>query len=227
ASLTVNGRRQGYDHIPMPRMTNTFMMSGQSTAEEIIRPGKKLLYADHFRGAQVDITSGKFLVTASEPYLIEDGKITAPVKGAAAADAFIGEQETFSVTVRMGEVEKLKEAVSHGLRLRVFLGKKTAISQSSDLTPAIVEKLVDETVEMARLTSEDQSGGLPDPSVFQSEFPDLQLADASWDDLKPRERIEWARRAEAAALQSDRSITNSEGGSFDYARSQTVLANTL
>ena len=147
--------------------------------------------------------------------------------GATAADAFIREEETFSVTVRMGEVEKLKEAVSHGLRLRVFLGKKTAISQSSDLTPAIVEKLVDETVEMARLTSEDQSGGLPDPSVFQSEFPDLQLADASWDDLKPRERIEWARRAEAAALQADRSITNSEGGSFDYARSRTVLANTL
>ena len=147
--------------------------------------------------------------------------------GATAADAFIREEETFSVTVRMGEVEKLKEAVSHGLRLRVFLGKKTAISQSSDLTPAIVEKLVDETVEMAHLTSEDQSGGLPDPSVFQSEFPDLQLADASWDDLKPRERIEWARRAEAAALQADRSITNSEGGSFDYARSRTVLANTL
>src|SRR5436309_8686970 len=80
---------------------------------------------------------------------------------------------------------------------------------------------------MARLTSEDQSGGLPDPSVFQSEFPDLQLADASWDDLKPEQRIEWARRAEAAALQTDRSITNSEGGSFDYSWSRTVLANSL
>src|SRR5262245_27746223 len=86
--------------------------------------------------------------------------------GASAADAFIREEETFSVTVRMGEVETLKEAVSRGLRLRVFLGKKTAISQTSDLTPAIVDKLVDETVEMAQLTSEDESGGLPDASVF-------------------------------------------------------------
>src|SRR5436190_13903395 len=147
--------------------------------------------------------------------------------GATAADAFIREEETFSVTVRMGEVETLKEAVSRGLRLRVFLGKKTAISQTSDLTPALVDKLVDETVEMARLTSEDESGGLPDASVFGSEFPDLQLADASWNDLKPEERIDWARRAEAAALKTDPCITNSEGGSFDYARSRTVLANSL
>src|SRR5262245_61975691 len=85
--------------------------------------------------------------------------------GASGADAFIREEETFSVSVRMGEVETLKEAVSRGLRLRVFLGKKTAISQSSDLTPAVIENLVDETIEMARLTSEDQSGGLPEPSI--------------------------------------------------------------
>src|SRR5438552_18444612 len=111
--------------------------------------------------------------------------------GASAADAFIHENETFSVSVRMGEVETIKEAVSHGLRLRVFLGKKTAISQTSDLTPAVVEKLVDETIEMARLTSEDESGGLPDRSVFQSGFPDLQLTAAGWDDLKPELRIEW------------------------------------
>ena len=148
-------------------------------------------------------------------------------KGASGVDAFIREEETFSVTVRMGEVETLKEAVSRGLRLRVFLGKRTAISQTSDLTPAVVDKLVDETVEMARLTSEDESGGLPDAAVFGSEFPDLQLADASWNHLKPEERIDWARRAEAAALKADPCITNSEGGSFDYARSRTVVANSL
>ena len=82
ASLTGNGRRQGYDHIPMPRMTNTFMMAGQSTPDEIIRSVKKGLYAGHFGGGQVDITSGKFVFSASEAYLIEDGKITTPVKGA-------------------------------------------------------------------------------------------------------------------------------------------------
>ena len=82
APLTGNGRRQGYDHIPLPRMTNTFMMAGKSTAEEVIRSVKKGLYATHFGGGQVDITSGKFVFTASEAYLIEDGKITSPVKGA-------------------------------------------------------------------------------------------------------------------------------------------------
>ena len=80
--ITGNGRRQGYDHIPMPRMTNTFMMSGESAPEDIIKSVKKGLYAVHFGGGQVDITSGKFVFSASEAYLIEDGKITVPVKGA-------------------------------------------------------------------------------------------------------------------------------------------------
>ena len=83
-------------------------------------------------------------------------------KGATAADAFLREDESFSVTVRHGEVEKLKESVSSKLRLRVFVGKRTATSQTSDLSHGQVAKLVDETVEMARLTSEDESGGLPD-----------------------------------------------------------------
>src|SRR5437763_11189714 len=79
---TGNGRRQSYDHIPMPRMTNTFMMAGDSAPEDIIKSVAKGLYAVHFGGGQVDITSGKFVFSASEAYLIEDGKITAPVKGA-------------------------------------------------------------------------------------------------------------------------------------------------
>jgi TldD protein len=82
AELTGNGRRQSYDHIPMPRMTNTFMMAGESDPEDIIRSVRKGLYAVHFGGGQVDITSGKFVFNTSEAYLIEDGKITAPVKGA-------------------------------------------------------------------------------------------------------------------------------------------------
>jgi len=80
--LTGNGRRQSYDHIPMPRMTNTFMMAGESAPEDIIKSVKKGLYAVHFGGGQVDITSGKFVFSASEAYLIEGGRITAPVKGA-------------------------------------------------------------------------------------------------------------------------------------------------
>ncbi|MBI2357487.1 MAG: metalloprotease TldD, partial [Deltaproteobacteria bacterium] len=80
--LTGNGRRESYAHIPMPRMTNTFMLAGDTPPEEIIRSVKKGLYAVAFGGGQVDITSGKFVFSASEAYLIEDGKVTRPVKGA-------------------------------------------------------------------------------------------------------------------------------------------------
>jgi TldD protein len=80
--LTGNGRRESYAHIPMPRMTNTFMLAGQSAPEDILRSVKKGLYAVSFGGGQVDITNGKFVFSASEAYLIEDGKVTKPVKGA-------------------------------------------------------------------------------------------------------------------------------------------------
>jgi len=80
--LTGNGRRESYAHIPMPRMTNTFMLAGESEPEDIIRSVKNGLYAVSFGGGQVDITSGKFVFSASEAYLIEDGKVTQPVKGA-------------------------------------------------------------------------------------------------------------------------------------------------
>ena len=80
--LTGNGRRESYAHIPMPRMTNTFMLAGDSAPGEIIGSVKKGLYAVSFGGGQVDITNGKFVFSASEAYLIEDGKVTRPVKGA-------------------------------------------------------------------------------------------------------------------------------------------------
>jgi len=79
---TGNGRRESFAHLPMPRMTNTYMLAGGHAPEEIIASVKKGLYAPNFGGGQVDITSGKFVFTASEAYLIEDGKITRPVKGA-------------------------------------------------------------------------------------------------------------------------------------------------
>ena len=79
---TGNGRRESYAHTPMPRMTNTYMLAGKSDPQEIIASVKRGLYAVNFGGGQVDITSGKFVFSASEAYLIEDGKITAPVKGA-------------------------------------------------------------------------------------------------------------------------------------------------
>jgi len=80
--LTGNGRRESFAHMPMPRMTNTFMLPGDSTPEDIIASVPRGLYAVSFGGGQVDITSGKFVFSASEAYLIEDGKVTRPVKGA-------------------------------------------------------------------------------------------------------------------------------------------------
>jgi TldD protein len=80
--LTGNGRRESYAHIPMPRMTNTFMLPGESDPQEVIRSVKRGLYAVNFGGGQVDITNGKFVFSASEAYLIEDGQVTRPVKGA-------------------------------------------------------------------------------------------------------------------------------------------------
>ena len=81
-ALTGNGRRESFAHLPMPRMTNTYMHAGDHDPEEIIKSVKKGLYAVNFGGGQVDITSGKFVFSSSEAYLIEDGKITQPVKGA-------------------------------------------------------------------------------------------------------------------------------------------------
>jgi TldD protein len=80
--ITGNARRESYAHIPMPRMTNTYMHNGDKDPQEIIKSVKKGLYAANFGGGQVDITSGKFVFSASEAYMIEDGKITYPVKGA-------------------------------------------------------------------------------------------------------------------------------------------------
>ncbi len=79
---TGNGRRESYQHIPMPRMTNTYMLAGQDSPEDIIRSVKYGMYAVNFGGGQVDITNGKFVFSASEAYLIEDGKVTAPLKNA-------------------------------------------------------------------------------------------------------------------------------------------------
>ncbi len=77
---TGNGRRESYEHIPMPRMTNTYMLAGEDDPEDIIRSVKHGVYAVNFGGGQVDITNGKFVFSASEAYMIENGQVTAPLK---------------------------------------------------------------------------------------------------------------------------------------------------
>jgi TldD protein len=105
---TGNGRRESYAYPPMPRMTNTFMLAGEDDPEEIVRSVPRGLYAVNFGGGQVDITSGKFVFSASEAYLIEDGRITAPVKGA----TLIGNgPEALTRVTRVGHDLKLDEGV--------------------------------------------------------------------------------------------------------------------
>lgn len=108
AEPTGNGRRESFAHLVMPRMTNTYMLAGTRTREEMIRSVKKGLYAVNFGGGQVDITNGKYVFSATEAYLIEDGRITAPVKGA----TLIGSgPETMQRVTMVGDDFALDEGV--------------------------------------------------------------------------------------------------------------------
>jgi PmbA protein len=145
-------------------------------------------------------------------------------KGADSADVVVSEGAEFSVSVRKGEVETLKEAGSRALGLRVFVGRRTASSYTSDLSLAELDRLVEETVGMARVTGEDPAAGLPDEMV-PPEAVDLALFDPSPGALPTEERIDRARLAEAAALETP-GITNSQGASYGSSERTTLLANT-
>ncbi len=146
--------------------------------------------------------------------------------GATDAEAVAREGDEFSVNVRMGQVETLKESGSRGLGLRVFLGKKSASSSTSDLTGDGIRQLVESALALVKITEEDPFAGLPETAEFGAFAGDLHLFHEDVYSLTGAERIEWARRAEAAALGADPRITNSDGGSFDAATGRKVLANS-
>jgi PmbA protein len=146
--------------------------------------------------------------------------------GADACDLLIAEGTEFSVTVRRGEVETLTDAGSKALGVRVFVGKRSASSYTSDFSPSALSDLVRNAVDMARVTGEDAAAGLPDEMV-PPDTVDLQIYDASVPALAPAERIERARRAEATALAAAPEITNSQGGSWSSGEGEIVYANSL
>jgi PmbA protein len=156
--------------------------------------------------------------------------------GATDAEAVVREGDEFSVNVRMGEVETLKESGSRGLGLRVFLGRRSASASTSDLTPGGIRELVDGALALAHVTEEDPFTGLPDREEFalvsansagsQNTEDALHLYYGDVYSLSGPERIEWARRCEAAALSADPRITNSDGGSFDAATGRKILVNS-
>ncbi len=151
--------------------------------------------------------------------------------GATDAEAVAREGDEFSVNVRMGQVETLKESGSRGLGLRVFLGKRSGSASTSDLTAEGIRQLVEGALALARVTEEDPFAGLPEPDEFGASATrltgdDLRLYFEDVYSLTGAERIEWARRCEAAALAADPRIANSDGGSFDAATGRKALANS-
>lgn len=147
--------------------------------------------------------------------------------GATAADVTVQDGEEFSATVRMRQTESLKEAASKALGLRIFLGTRSASAYSQDFSEASLARLVERTLAMARVTSEDPASGLPEPQQLGRYEGDLELYFPDVQKRSTEERLEWARRAEEAALSADSRIQNSEGASFEASVGRKVYANSL
>jgi PmbA protein len=151
--------------------------------------------------------------------------------GATDAEVIAREEDEFSVTLRMGEVETLKESGARGIGLRVFLGQKTASTSSSDLRDEGIDQLVRGAVALASVSSEDPTAGMPEAAEMgqlkgaENGFG-LKLFSPDVYSLPIEERIRLARQCEAAALDVDPRITNSDGASFDAGTGRKALANS-
>ena len=150
--------------------------------------------------------------------------------GATEAEAVIREGDEFSTVVRLGQVETLKESGARGIGLRVFLGAsgayRTANTSSSDFSEAGLAHLISGAMDLAQVTSQDPFAGLPEPGAMGQLPGDLNLYYDDVYSMPTAERIEYARRAEAAALSADPRLTKSDGGSFDAATGHKVMANS-
>jgi PmbA protein len=146
--------------------------------------------------------------------------------GATAAECVVREGDEFSTVVRLGQVETLKESGSKSIGVRVFFGQRAASTYSSDFSADGIERMLGSALQLARITSEDPYAGIPEAAKLGSLSGDLNLYHENVYSLPGAERIDYARRAEKAALDSDARIKNSEGGSFDAATGRKVLANS-
>jgi len=146
--------------------------------------------------------------------------------GATAAECVVREGDEFSTVVRLGQVETLKESGSRAIGVRVFFGKRSASTYSSDFSRAALDRMLTSALELAKITSEDPNAGIPEFSQLGSIPGDLDLYYEDVYSLPGEERINYARLAEKTALDYDPRIKNSEGGSFDAATGYKVLANS-
>jgi PmbA protein len=147
-------------------------------------------------------------------------------RGASDAECTVSEGSEFSANVRMREVESLKQAGSRGAGLRILIGKHTGSAHTSDLSPDGIRQMVEAAIELAAITSGDPHAGLPDGAELGTIPGDLQLYCPDVERLETPFKIELARTAEAAALDADPRITNSEGASFDSHLGRRVFANS-
>lgn len=138
----------------------------------------------------------------------------AKARGASQGDVVMVESDSFFVTVRLGEVEKISQAQEKRLGLRLFFGSSSASASTSDISRKSVSRLVEDTVRMARATAQDPHSGLPAAGDLACEIPELDLLDAKARSIPVEEKIQMALAAEKAALEYDPRITNSEGGEF-------------
>src|SRR5262249_34702130 len=146
--------------------------------------------------------------------------------GAEAGDVIIAAGESFSASVRLGKVEKILNSREKRMGIRLFVDKSSAITSTANFTREAVYALVEETIALAKATVADEFSGLPDAEELERDFPDLDLVDTSTP-LSPEEKIARAREAEAAALQLDPRITNSEGADFSNSSREVLYANPL
>ena len=147
--------------------------------------------------------------------------------GASAAEVLVQEGTEFSVSVRMREVEKLRQASSHRLGMRIFSGARSAVSATSDFSFPTLERAVRETLTMAEAAGEDRAAGLPDPEMYAAELPALNLAFPAAARLSVDEKIGLAHRCEEAALDFDPRINNSEGATFSDSQTHITYGNSL
>ena len=158
--------------------------------------------------------------------LAQDIVSRAMSSGASAAECVIREGDEFSTLVRLGQIETLKESGSKAIGVRVFFGKRSASTYSSDFSREGLDRMLNGAISLAKITSEDPNAGIPEKSQLGSISGDLDLYSSDVYSLPGQERIAYARRAEKAALDADPRIKNSDGGSFDAATGHKVLANS-
>jgi PmbA protein len=144
--------------------------------------------------------------------------------GATAADVVVAEGDSLVVGVRLGKVEKVQRARAKHLGLRAFVDDRSAVLSTADFSPASLTQLAADAVALARVTAADPFSGLPDPSELATETPDLSLYDAAVAEVTAEQATAWCAAGEAAAMDADPRITNSEGAEFDAGSHLVVYA---